>query len=346
MTKIGKKYNCNSGTIYFFLKSKNIETRRHKNFDGNINDYENEIIHLFNSGYSANKISKQLKISLSTICRKLNSIGFKLNCSFNKNNLLVNKLEQIINMFNDGFNIKQISKIVKHSESSIWTLLNKNNIDTSKYKIKYTLDETFFEKIDTWEKAYILGWWYSDGNVMKSGKCRISVQESDKKILEEIKSILNYTGELQIINKKNKKHQNMICLCIDRAKIRDDLMRLGCVPNKSLILKFPTEKQVPKYLLPAFILGIFDGDGSISINYNDIRYCGITGTKDFCESLDVYLKEFDINSTNFYLRRKNKVTGSLMFCKKKECIAFLNHIYKDAKLCLKRKYDKYAKVIN
>ena len=34
-----------------------------------------------------------------------------------------------------------------------------------------------------------------------------------------------------------------------------DLIKQGCMPAKSLILKFPTEKQVPKNLLAPFIRG-------------------------------------------------------------------------------------------
>ena len=42
-----------------------------------------------------------------------------------------------------------------------------------------------------------------------------------------------------------------------------DLNKLGVVERKSLILTFPTEQQVPKHLMPHFIRGYFDGDGSV-----------------------------------------------------------------------------------
>ena len=43
----------------------------------------------------------------------------------------------------------------------------------------------------------------------------------------------------------------------------NDLIKQGCVPNKSLILTFPNKYQVPKNLINHFIRGYFDGDGSI-----------------------------------------------------------------------------------
>ena len=46
-------------------------------------------------------------------------------------------------------------------------------------------------------------------------------------------------------------------------KMVDDLNKLGCVNNKSLILTFPSEDQVPVKYLSHFIRGYFDGDGSL-----------------------------------------------------------------------------------
>lgn len=39
----------------------------------------------------------------------------------------------------------------------------------------------------------------------------------------------------------------------------EDLINLGCVPNKSLILKFPTFDIVPEKYMSHFIRGYFDG---------------------------------------------------------------------------------------
>ena len=51
----------------------------------------------------------------------------------------------------------------------------------------------------------------------------------------------------------------------------EDLIKLGCVPNKSLTVKFPTEEQVPKEFLSSFILGLIDGDGSIGIYKRKVK---------------------------------------------------------------------------
>lgn len=51
----------------------------------------------------------------------------------------------------------------------------------------------------------------------------------------------------------------------------EDLIKQGCIPNKSLVLTFPNKHQVPENLINHFIRGYFDGDGSISYGIRE-RY--------------------------------------------------------------------------
>lgn len=53
----------------------------------------------------------------------------------------------------------------------------------------------------------------------------------------------------------------MCKIVLNSKKMSNDLIDKGIVPNKSLVLKPP--KINKKYYLP-FILGYFDGDGTIS----------------------------------------------------------------------------------
>ena len=67
----------------------------------------------------------------------------------------------------------------------------------------------------------------------------------------------------------------------------DDLTKLGVPPRKSLILQPP--KIEKKYFLP-YILGYFDGDGSISktSQYNNYNI-SIQGTKEILEWINSIL---------------------------------------------------------
>lgn len=287
-------------------------------------------------GFSAAKIAKKLGCGKSSVLKKIHE--YKLINTFlpsvNPNNLLKNKYELILEKFNNGCSITQIAKNIGHSDCEVWKLLKKNGIDTYKYKCKYTLDETFFEKIDSEEKAWVLGWWMSDGNVMKSGKIRIGLNSIDEEVLIKIANCLKWTGPLQYKKAKENKGQQSI-LNIDRKKLADDLIKLGCPPKKSLILEFPT--SVPEYLYPHFLRGFFEGDGGVSKNRGKYQGAGFTTTDIFAKKLREILEKENIIATNFYYRRKNKPTGSLYFGKKEEVKKLLIYLYKDATLWLERK---------
>lgn len=56
---------------------------------------------------------------------------------------------------------------------------------------------------------------------------------------------------------------NVFVIQFCSKQITQDLVRLGAIPNKSLVLQFPTFDIVPEEYISSFILGCFDGDGCI-----------------------------------------------------------------------------------
>lgn len=127
---------------------------------------------------------------------------------------------------------------------------------------KYNYNENYFERIDSPEKAYCLGFWYADGNV-RNNPYRASIYQSESQldILEKISKEIG--GNKTLYESKIEKGQRAFRLEFPNKKMCEDLIALGCIPNKSLILQFPTDKIVPKEFMSHFIRGYFDGDGCI-----------------------------------------------------------------------------------
>lgn len=336
--KIAKEFDCNSGTIYFKLLDWGVDIRKKQKFNGNIEDFKDEILGLYNSGIGSYLIAKKLNISKPTILRLIKKYAITRVSTVNKSNLLKDKLDNVVELFKTK-NISEISKIIGHKESSINRLLNEHGYDTSKYKCKHYVDETYFEKIDTHNKAYTFGWFMSDGNVTDRGKFRIQIQEEDSYILNDIKNDMKYDGDLVYYKAKNERCKPQVLLNFDRQKMAKDLIELGCPCKKSLILQLPSFNKVPEEFFNSFLRGFFDGDGSISLRGGSGVRCSVTSTDVFCESLSKYLKTIGIESGKFYYRNPNKPTGS-MFFNKENSIKFLNYIYRDATLKLNRKYEK------
>jgi hypothetical protein len=132
-------------------------------------------------------------------------------------------------------------------------------------------------------------------------------------------------------------------------KIANQLTKLGCIPAKSLTLKFPTEEQVPKNLLRHWLRGMWDGDGSFSHwkYYNEKRkYHGISfdasfvGTLDVCIGIKQFIEEnIDIRCDIKKIKNKEvkrlKIVGGIQNIYK-----FMVWLYQDSTIWMNRKYNK------
>lgn len=127
---------------------------------------------------------------------------------------------------------------------------------------KYDFDRQFFEKIDTEEKAYALGFIYADGcndPTPRTGRLTIGQMECDVDILIKIKQCMKSTYPLS--NRITYNGKKMYIFHLHAKSLTEQLNKLGVVQNKSLVLKFPS--FISDELMPHFIRGYFDGDGSI-----------------------------------------------------------------------------------
>lgn len=246
---------------------------------------------------------------------------------------------------------KQLSELFPISDVAISALLRRNGYKAksqSELQRKYSIVEDFFDKIDTEEKAYVLGLLYADGyNNINRNSVSLGLKESDKEILDKITTLIQSTKPLQYVNISSQKKtdgfensQNQYRLVIANKHISQKLVELGCGKAKTHNLTFPTEEQVPSHLIRHFVRGYFDGDGSVS--NGKAPKVDIVGTMCFLESLqDVLLHELFFSKTRLNQRHKerNNNIRSLQIGGNKQCIKFREWLYEDATIFLKRKKD-------
>jgi intein/homing endonuclease len=125
------------------------------------------------------------------------------------------------------------------------------------------MDESVFEKIDSPEKAYWLGFISADGciDLSVSAKLVISLKIDDVKHLEKFRTFLSANNPIkQFPNYKSPRAIIQVC----RKKIVDDLARHGVGPRKSKTIEFP---DIDPKFFPDFIRGYFDGDGCLTGSY-------------------------------------------------------------------------------
>lgn len=239
-----------------------------------------------------------------------------------------------------------------------------------KYKKQHnTLNEKYFDKIDSQEKAYFLGWIISDGwiggtekHTLKNGKVAYYIRKNinlklhtkDSYILEDFKKALEFTGP--ITSRKNLRKSKVSSVSeirINSAYMRKTLMnKYGLVPKKSGYEVFP---KIPNKFIPGLISGLFAGDGSVSI-VRDKRVknvnLGYRVKSDFCGSYKLLVKLREQLLCNGVLNKESTIyregsSGILYrFClTKSETLNFYYWVKKFNVPFLKRKEDVIKKFL-
>ena len=244
------------------------------------------------------------------------------------------------------------------SQTFVMNTLKRNNIPrrtTQSYTVKYIPNEKFFETIDSEEKAYVLGFFYADGNnyVVDCNAYEISMrlQMSDKEILEKIRDLLSPQTKLKlIIDKPTLNLHNL--LKINSKLMTQQLTKLGCVPVKSLILTFP-KWLVDAELQRHFIRGYFDGDGSLYARQPTITGqidwgWKITSTKYFCSDVKYIIEKYTNSHCSQTMpdeTEENQITASISIGGNIQVKRVLDWMYKDATIYMERKYNKYQEFL-
>lgn len=180
----------------------------------------------------------------------------------------------VINLVEEGLTISEIAKQLGKNMSSVSSVVKRFNLTPKKSYIN-TLDHTFFDNIDTSEKAYLLGFFIADGCIntdteRTKGRFSINQSEDDKEIVQAFKKYLNVPSDIQIVNSKsgakNRKTQHR--LRWTSPYMRDVLRNTyNITSNKTLDIEFqfPIE-LIPENLQGHFVRGFIDGDGYIGDN--------------------------------------------------------------------------------
>lgn len=158
-------------------------------------------------------------------------------------------------------------------------------------KRTYNLDDVFFSKLNE-KSAYWLGFLYADGYVSKTENCiRITLSAKDEDHLLKFKKDIRAESPITYhMNRYSEKYPltKKARISIFSKQIKQDLYNLGCTSSKSLTCTFP---NLSKELIPHFIRGYFDGDGSVYLikpygrMKNPAIACSIIGNHEFMKIL-------------------------------------------------------------
>jgi len=242
-----------------------------------------------------------------------------------------------------GIKRKDIIEEYGISDRHYQNVIIKNGGELNKKVNKYSFNEDYFEKIDTEDKAYFLGFIVADGSV---NEFRLNISQKEPDILYEFEKFIKLKDGVRKHTKRNIHFLNLTS-----SKLITDLNNLGIYQNKTMIVKYP---NIPKKLEHHFMRGVFDGDGCISIHKRreesrdttdrgQVNIC--SGSRDFIEKYVDRLNEM-CGITKNKIRCPKGTYSVIDWGSFSDIEKFYDFFYKDATVYLERKKKTFEVAVS
>lgn len=309
---------------------------------------------LLDIGWSVARICSTFGLSKESIKKRIEKNDWEATLHKRENRLSEKDLQEIKKMVDNGTPHEEIASFFDISIESLERRILNNKWHRSQRKNQYTFNENYFDNIDNEHKAYWLGFLMADGYILskrppRKGKNHesqsfgFSIGLKDKELAEKFKEDLEATNPINVYQSKNggyKKDTIAVRILLTSQHAVDSLKKWGVVENKTFIVKMPDIKDE---LVPAFIRGYSDGDGSVVIRKNGKFSWSLVGTKELLGSILEFL-----GKENLKLGQKKTEAGKnnyqVNIFGNRQVEELLDYIYKDATIYLTRKYEKYKEM--
>lgn len=271
-----------------------------------------------------------------------------------------NNKEKLEELFKAGWSYHDIAKKLNVSIQTI--IYNIKKIFPYKTPgTKKWVNDTYFDNIDTEEKAYLLGFFVADGCVreevdkrydnVKTTRMALVNSIDDQEIINKFHELICPHHELQYFhNKKGAKNRKpQISIQWTSYHMSDILInKYKIIPRKTYDANFifPFE-TISKELRRHFIRGFMDGDGSI--NWTELKF--VFTSESFAKQIinefrDLFVNISDPNCHDFSYTLHKEGEESCPYYKvfipmghgRKQYI--MDYLYRDSTIYLDRKFKK------
>ena len=304
----------------------------------NLKDKSLEIITKYNNGITCSKLATEYGVKYMAIWKLLKS----KNAYFQRNKLSKEKELALLLDYKNGIRSPELGKKYGITQASASNYIRRNKITVHPNGVINRINTQFFKTL-TKESLWLLGWFYSDGNVSKSKNgFNITVHSNDEEVLLKMQKIMD-SNVNAIYRPKNRK---IMVFYGCEPTIHSDLISLGCVPNKSLIIRYPTffTEDCQHW---SFLRGILEGDGHIGFK-SKARKPGLncefaSGSLLFLQDIASVLRDKLQIETKIVERANSNSKKLIIMGGKSSVFKFLDCLYKDCpeNLRLERKYQIY-----
>jgi hypothetical protein len=251
------------------------------------------------------------------------------------------------------------------SKSKLFRILDDHGVPKRPKHRTHFFNQDYFEKIDTSDKAQILGFLYADGCIYGSN-LTVALKLDDKQYLLDILSKFNAPHKL-LKTRSSWSHlgpnktiiisKDQCRFSLSSRKLTNDCEKLGLIPRKSWAnCSMPNESVLSKELRRYFIKGVLEGDGTINLSkpWNGdgrnrtalkarVGWCG--SEKLMTDIRDIILNELNIN-TKIFKKGNSNSCFYITYSRISDVKKLLEWLYSDSQFHMERKFQKAQEVLS
>ena len=176
------------------------------------------------------------------------------------------ELAIMIEAYDNGATGKEAAALCGRSPRTLYNVFKRIGKPVREhYRRKYSVNDAFFDVIDSEEKAYWAGMFASDGCISR-GRVNLWLAEEDKEHIEKFKQAISAENKTY-----TKTDRGLVSFGVEiySQELVSALKSLGITQRKSLTIEPPT--GIPDEYMHHFWRGCIDGDGGIYVKHPDKR---------------------------------------------------------------------------
>lgn len=225
-----------------------------------------------------------------------------------------------------------------------WDYYIREKANLNSDKRTYRAKDSFFDEINTEEKAYLLGFFYADGYLTNDKRMGIRLQYTDEEIIKLFQKYICPENPIEHGNNQNFKRKPQVSIRWRSKNMYEKLQSLGFAIDKthvqSNIFKF-----IPENLKRHFLRGFTDGDGCIQVknlengHNRKISIAWSNGTSQILKDIVEWLPKFSwklYNKNTYFVLRIDV---------RKSVYEIIKLLYTDCNIYLSRKKCLADKII-
>lgn len=226
-------------------------------------DVKSRILKLYNESKNALDVANKLDITQFRVLKYLNSMGVDTSQRFFKDS----DAGEVFEKYKSGMTIVDIANFYGCERQAVTSLFKRFNFETrsqvEQSKLSWPKNRDAFTDFTEERTLFFYGLLLADGCISDKGSVSLTLQISDKHVIDAFKDYMQSDNKVIISPANNGNSQEKATFGFRDKEIANRLITLGMTPRKSLKEQLPSFDISDLDIARHFWRGYICGDGSV-----------------------------------------------------------------------------------